>query len=66
MGYVASIGLKALVISNQEIYDEVLSSDPFALANSETKVTMSLPGLINISLHSGGISFALISSTYLL
>jgi hypothetical protein len=30
MGYVNSIGLKALVASNQEIYDEVLSSDPLA------------------------------------
>jgi hypothetical protein len=37
IGYVSSIGLKALVVSNHEIYDEVLSSDPLALDKKRIK-----------------------------
>jgi hypothetical protein len=37
MGYVSSIGLKALVVSNHEIYDEVLSFDPLALDKKRIK-----------------------------
>jgi hypothetical protein len=37
MGYVSSIGLKTLVVSNHEIYDDVLSSDPIALDKKRIK-----------------------------
>ena len=37
IGYVSSMGLKLLAFSSQEIYDDVLSSDPLALDKKRVK-----------------------------